>query len=116
CFNNVTYFHATNEQYTRFEVRGYTLALTIDQLRQKRIGLVLSGGGAKGAYQIGCCKALRKHGITNFAAVAGTSVGALNAVFIAANKCDLAESEWRGLNWREVIALKPAELLFLPIW
>jgi predicted acylesterase/phospholipase RssA len=90
--------------------------LTIDRLRHKRIGLVLSGGGAKGAYQVGCWKALRKYGVTNFAAVAGTSVGALNAVLIAANKCDLAESEWRGLDWREVIALKPAELLFMPIW
>jgi predicted acylesterase/phospholipase RssA len=54
--------------------------------------------------------------VTRLTAVAGTSVGALNAVFIAANKCDLAESEWQGLNWREVIELKPAELLFLPIW
>ena len=40
-------------------------------------GLVLEGGGTKGAYQIGAYKALRDLGI-EFQGVAGTSIGALN--------------------------------------
>ena len=43
--------------------------------------LVLSGGGGKGAYQIGVWKALRKlHYKIDI--VTGTSVGALNAVLV----------------------------------
>jgi len=40
-------------------------------------GLVLSAGGAKGAYQLGCWRAFVERGIS-FAAVAGSSIGALN--------------------------------------
>ncbi|WP_319415975.1 patatin-like phospholipase family protein [Marispirochaeta aestuarii] len=46
--------------------------------------LVLGGGGGRGAYEIGVWRALRKLGI-GFHAVAGTSVGALNAAFVAQN-------------------------------
>ena len=43
----------------------------------KEYGLVLDGGGARGAYQIGAWTALAEAGM-KFSAVAGTSVGALN--------------------------------------
>ena len=42
--------------------------------------IVLSGGGAKGAYQIGVWKALRKLHY-QYDIVTGTSVGALNGAF-----------------------------------
>ena len=44
---------------------------------KEEFGLVLEGGGAKGAYEIGACKALEEMGM-NITAVTGTSVGALN--------------------------------------
>ena len=47
----------------------------------KEYGLVLDGGGARGAYQIGAWKALREAGV-KIEAVAGTSVGALNGALI----------------------------------
>ena len=43
--------------------------------RKKEYGVVLDGGGARGAYQIGAWKALKEAGI-RIHAVAGTSVGA----------------------------------------
>lgn len=43
--------------------------------------VVLSGGGSKGAYEIGVWKALRKLNIS-YDIVTGTSVGALNAAFM----------------------------------
>lgn len=52
----------------------------IEELKQKEIGLVLSGGGGKGAYEVGVILALHDCGITNYASIAGTSVGGLNAV------------------------------------
>ena len=67
----------------------------IKELTQKKIGLVLCGGGFKGAYQIGVWKALRDEiGIKKFHAIAGTSVGALNAILIANDKIKDAEDIW----------------------
>ena len=45
-------------------------------------GLVLEGGGAKGAFQCGAIKALYDNGYT-FDGVAGTSIGAINAAILA---------------------------------
>jgi predicted acylesterase/phospholipase RssA len=69
--------------------------LSIDLLRGSRIGLVLCGGGFKGAYQVGAWKALRELGFDRFTAVAGTSVGALNAVLIANGDVETAETVWK---------------------
>ncbi|MGH9810605.1 MAG: patatin-like phospholipase family protein, partial [Terriglobia bacterium] len=44
-----------------------------------RRGLVIQGGGAKGAFALGCMKAFQEHGI-DFSAVAGTSAGGLCAI------------------------------------
>ncbi|HEX7136399.1 MAG TPA: patatin-like phospholipase family protein, partial [Vicinamibacterales bacterium] len=52
-------------------------------LRTRSVGVVLSGGGFKGAYQIGVWLALRRLGANPFTTIAGTSVGALNALLIA---------------------------------
>lgn len=49
------------------------------------IGLVLSGGGAKGAYQAGIWKAMTELGLAKrVRAFSGTSVGAINAAAFAA--------------------------------
>lgn len=47
-----------------------------------KVGLVLSGGGAKGAYQVGVVRALAEFGIT-VDAVSGASIGSLNAAMVA---------------------------------
>ena len=53
-------------------------------LKGKRTALVLSGGGAKGAYQIGMLRALEEAGLEKERLVmAGTSIGALNALMYA---------------------------------
>jgi predicted acylesterase/phospholipase RssA len=50
----------------------------IAALAGKRVALVLSGGGGKGAYEAGAMLALFDCGLRDFCAIAGTSVGALN--------------------------------------
>lgn len=49
-----------------------------------RIGLVLAGGGAKGAYQAGALRYLAEIGLQP-QIIAGTSIGALNGATLAAN-------------------------------
>ncbi len=52
----------------------------------KKIGLVLGGGGAKGAYQVGVLKALDEHKMLRHVRVfSGTSIGAING-FLLMNK------------------------------
>ncbi|MBR4262780.1 MAG: patatin-like phospholipase family protein [Bacilli bacterium] len=55
--------------------------------------LVLSGGGAKGAYQLGAWKALKKLKI-DFDIVTGTSIGAVNGLFIVENKYHTLKKLW----------------------
>lgn len=59
----------------------------------KEYGLVLEGGGAKGAYQIGAWKAMREAGV-KIKGIAGTSVGALNGALICMDDLTNAEKVW----------------------
>lgn len=68
-------------------------------------GLVLQGGGAKGAYQYGCLLAFSHAGI-RFDAVAGTSVGALNAALWSADSLAEGGQVWRDLSPLQVIRPK----------
>lgn len=61
-------------------------------------GLVLEGGGTKGAYQIGAVKALKELGI-EFQGVTGTSIGALNGAFIIQNDMEIMEDIWKNYDY-----------------
>ena len=63
----------------------------------KKYGLVLAGGGGKGAYQIGAWYALREMGI-EFEAIAGASIGAINGAFIAAGDYENASDFWHNIS------------------
>src|SRR6516162_6020983 len=68
--------------------------------RFERIALVLSGGGALGAYQAGAYAALEKCGVRpNW--IAGTAIGAINAAIIAGNPPHERALQLRQF-WREV--------------
>lgn len=68
----------------------------------KEYGIVLEGGGAKGAYQVGAWKALREAGI-KIKGVAGTSVGALNGAFICMGDIDKAEYVWNHIAYSNIM-------------
>ncbi len=59
----------------------------------KKYGLVLAGGGAKGAYQLGAWQAMRELEI-KFSAVVGVSIGSINGALIAADSFDNAKTLW----------------------
>ena len=60
----------------------------------EHLGLVLSGGGAMGAYEVGVWQELQTAGLaSNVTVVSGTSVGALNAALFA-TRPDAAERLW----------------------
>ncbi len=88
-----------------------------------KIGFVLSGGGSRGAYEAGIIHYLRtdlarrlgRHVPIDI--VTGTSVGAINAAFLAATMADpdsqakQITAAWRALRIEELISLKPGDVL-----
>ena len=67
----------------------------------KRV-LIMSGGGAKGAFQAGVIEQLNRKGWEPDA-VAGISVGALNAVMVATGQADKLVNIWQGLREEQVL-------------
>lgn len=63
----------------------------------KKNALVLSGGGSRGAYEIGVWKALKKLRIRIDMAF-GTSVGAINSAMVVQKDLKLAEELWKQLE------------------
>ncbi len=62
-------------------------------------GLVLSGGGGKGAYQIGVLKALKENGYLNdVTAISGASIGAVNAMLYAMDDMDMMLQVWLDID------------------
>lgn len=87
-----------------------------------RTGLVLSGGGSRGAYEVGILQYLRSDFPKIYGrhvpldVVTGTSVGAINCSFLAASAED-PETQgerlaalWRSLRIEELLSLRKIEL------
>lgn len=67
-----------------------------------KTGLVLAGGGARGAYQIGAWRALKELGI-DFEIITGTSVGALNGGLILQGDLESAEIMWSQIDTGKIL-------------
>lgn len=79
----------------------------------KRVGIVLPGGGARGAYEVGALSVLlpelERRG-ERISIICGTSVGAINAAFLgsvahrpAAEQVALGMSHWQSISRRDII-------------
>ncbi len=80
-----------------------------------KLGLVLSGGGAKGAYQVGILKYLAETR-TQCDMVSGTSIGALNAAVVSserdiANAAAVLESVWHKMQEIEPLQINGKKLI-----
>lgn len=60
--------------------------------------IVLSGGGARGAYEAGAWKALKKLKI-KYDIVTGTSIGALNGLLMVQNKYHTCINMWKNISF-----------------
>jgi len=63
-----------------------------------KIGIVLEGGGAKGAYQAGVLKALKELNL-QYGCVVGTSIGALNAASYVIGDYKGCAKLWKDLDF-----------------
>lgn len=70
----------------------------------KKLGLVLSGGGGKGSYEIGVWKYLKEIGLDKkISVISGTSVGGLNAALMGTEDYENAECIWKYKISRKTI-------------
>jgi NTE family protein len=70
-------------------------------MKEAKVGLVLAGGGAKGAYQSGAVKYLAE---IDFAPlmIAGTSIGALNGAILASGTSFQQAADRLWQLWKEL--------------
>ena len=66
-------------------------------------GLVLGGGGSRGAYEIGVWRAARELGV-EFDVVTGTSIGALNGALVVQGDYDFAVDMWEHMDYQAVMS------------
>ncbi len=81
-------------------------------MMKQSLAFVLAGGGARGALQVGALRALLEAGIRPDLVV-GTSVGAINAVFLGLHgftpeALDLLEAAWFAAAKAELLPPNPA--------
>lgn len=77
-----------------------------------KIGLVLSGGGGKGAYELGVWKALKELKIDKYIDVfSGTSIGAFNAILFAQDSLEKAEALWEEVTMDKIVPISKFDLL-----
>jgi len=67
-------------------------------------GLVLEGGGARGAYHVGAYKAIKELNI-EIGGIAGTSIGAINGAMMVQGDYDLLEKIWLSVDSYELFDL-----------
>lgn len=77
----------------------------IDQsLYDLNVGLVLAGGGTKGAYQAGIIQALWDLDlIDNIKAISGVSIGTLNGLMLCMKKRELIDVSWKSLTYQKIL-------------
>lgn len=71
----------------------------MDNQTRKGIGIVLDGGGGKGAYQVGVLKALKENGLLDdVTGLSGASIGAVNAFLYAMEDLELMNKAWDDID------------------
>jgi NTE family protein len=85
--------------------------------RRDDLAIVLSGGGARAAYQTGALRGIAKHvPDLRFPVIAGVSAGAINATFLAGHPGSTREavtelsSIWAGLQVEDILMADPPSL------
>lgn len=77
-------------------------------MENEKWGLVLCGGGAKGAYQIGVWQALIEYGLFDkITGISGDSIGAINEIMMAGLDYQTAVDIWNRINFLTIFDTEP---------
>jgi len=73
-------------------------------------GIVLEGGGSRGAYHMGAVKAILEKGY-NITGIAGTSIGAVNGAMIAQGDFEVAYKVWETIKYDTLFDIDEKKLM-----
>ncbi len=89
--------------FISFLINGPAFAQS-DEIKRPKIGLVLSGGGARGAAHVGVLKILEENHIA-IDMIAGTSFGAIvGGLYAAGYSADQLEDILKNIDWQETLS------------
>ena len=95
-------------EYCFSENAFYTLSTSSGNGKAMKIGLILSGGMAKGAYQVGALRAIGEYlNPKDIRYISAASIGIMNAIAFSGGKLDYAEQQWLSIN-------QVSDKIFLP--
>lgn len=78
--------------------------MEVKNIEDVKIGLVLAGGGSKGAYEAGVFKAIWDLDIAkNITVISGVSIGTVNGLMFAMDDSNVLESSWASLSYSRFI-------------
>ncbi len=77
-------------------------------MKDRKRAVVLSGGGTKGAYEIGVWKALRELSV-DYQIVTGTSIGSINGAMMAMGDFEKAEQVWHQMVMGDLMQEPPQD-------
>lgn len=77
--------------------------------KNKVYGLSLEGGGFRGSYQAGAICCLLEQGV-KIGAVCGTSIGSLNACFVATNEAERLKKLWFTFRLKHIFEIENKEM------
>lgn len=78
-------------------------------MTKEKLGLVLEGGGVKGAYQVGAMKALDELGVS-YDGIAGTSIGAINGALYLDGGIEKMFTVWKEIKTNTIYELTEEEI------
>ncbi|NCB05576.1 MAG: hypothetical protein EOM69_08650, partial [Clostridia bacterium] len=76
------------------------------------LGMALEGGGARGAFHVGVMQACIEEGI-QFDAIAGTSIGAVNAAMFAQGDFERCRELWLSLSSEDLFTEEEQKIINL---
>ncbi len=77
-------------------------------MKDGKRAIVLSGGGTKGAYELGVWRALKEMSV-DYQIVTGTSIGSVNGAMMSIGNFEHADKVWREMVMNDLMADPPAE-------
>lgn len=104
--------HGSTVQINTLLLNAARTKAALKKVASKDYGLVMAGGGAKGAFEIGVWKWLAENGfVDKITGIAGTSVGALNSILFVQSNYEEAKTIWESIRQNDMTYFKEGEFV-----
>ena len=104
--------HGSTVQINTLLLNAVRTKVALKKITSKDYGLVMAGGGAKGAFEIGVWRWLAENGfVDKITGIAGTSVGALNSILFVQSTYEEAKTIWENIQQDDMTYSRDKEYL-----